>query len=67
MACHLKVWSRESGQCQTYVCDEENTGKIIEDDHASKGKRTYNDTRRTEFSVDWTQCRLIHFVRKTES
>ena len=67
MACHLKIWNRESAQCQAYVCDEENTGRIIEDDRVSKSKGTYTDTGHAEFSVDWTQCRLIHFVRKAES
>jgi len=67
MACHLKVWSRESGQCQSYICDEENTGNIIEDDHASKRERTYTDTGGAKISVDWTQCRLVCFARKGEN
>ena len=67
MACHLTVWSRESGQCQSYVCDEENTSKIIEDDHASKSKGTYTDKSGNPVTVDWTQCRLVYFTRKSEN
>jgi len=67
MACHLRIWSRESGQSQNCVCDEENTVKIIEDDHTSKGKATYTDTSGAEISVDWTQSRLVYFARKAEN
>jgi hypothetical protein len=62
----MKVWNRESGQCQSHVCNEENTVRIIEDDHTSKGKGTYTDTSGAEISVDWTQSRLVYFVRKNE-
>ena len=66
MACHLRIWSRESGQSHSYVCDEENTVRIIEDDHISKGKGSYADRSGAEINVDWTQSRLVFFIRKNE-
>jgi len=66
MACRITVWDRKSGQKQQYVCDEENVGRIIEDEHAGAKTGQYTDTQGQTFSVDWSTCRLINFQREMD-
>jgi hypothetical protein len=63
MACELTIWNTEDKSKRMVVCDEENAGKIVEDDHAAKGGGDYADTSGASFAVDWTKCRLVKFNR----
>lgn len=63
MACHLAIYDPEAGNKQTYVCDEENAGKIVEDDHAASQSGEYGDVEGNKFQVDWTKQRLVSFKR----
>lgn len=63
MACELKVWNTESKKKQQYVCDEDNAGRMVENDHAAKGPGEYTDTSGKKFTVDWTKERLVSFKR----
>lgn len=64
MACELTVWNRQTGQKQVFTCDEDNAGKIIEQEHAGHGTGRYTDVAGKSFEVDWTKSRLIRFVRQ---
>jgi len=63
MACELWVYNTETKKKQRFVCDEDNTGRIVENDHAAKGTGEYTDTGGKKFSVDWTKERLVSFKR----
>jgi hypothetical protein len=64
MACTLTVFDTESRAKNTYVCDEDQTARIIEDEHAAAGRGQYTDTGGQSFDVDWTRQRLIRFNRE---
>ncbi len=64
MACRITVWDAKSGRKQGYTCDEENVGRIVEDEHARGKTGQYVDTGGKSFSVDWAACRLINFQRE---
>lgn len=64
MACTLIVFDTETRAKDTYVCDEEQTARIVEDDHAASGSGEYTDTGGQTFNVDWTRQRLIRFDRE---
>jgi len=64
MPCTLTVFDTESRAKNTYVCDEEQTARIVEDDHAAGGTGEYTDADGQSFSVDWTRQRLIAFSRE---
>ena len=66
MPCHLVVYQPESKQRTEYDCDENNTARAVEDDHAAKGAGEYTDIAGQVFRVDWTQCRLVGFTRKRD-
>ncbi len=66
MPCTLTVYNTASGDKRRYVCDEDNTSRVVEDDHAAAGSGAYTAVDGGAFSVDWTQCRLIGFVRKRD-
>lgn len=66
MPCTLTVYNTASGDKSRYVCDEDNTTRLVEDDHAASGTGEYTAVDGTSFKVDWTQCRLIGFVRKRD-
>jgi hypothetical protein len=66
MPCHLVVYHSDSRTRNEYVCDEENTSRVVEDDHAAKGAGEYTDVSGNQFTVDWTQSRLVGFVRKRD-
>jgi len=63
MACTLTVFDTNSRAKNTYVCDEDQTARMVEDDHAAAGNAEYTDTEGKSFSVDWTRQRLIRFNR----
>jgi len=66
MPCHLVVYHPESKKRDEYDCDEENTTRAVEDDHAAKGAGEYTDIHGQAFRVDWTQHRLVGFTRKRD-
>jgi len=66
MACDLTVWDTQGKAKMAVVCDEENAGKIIVDDHAARATGQYVDVSGKAFSVDWTKYRLIRFNRRRE-
>lgn len=66
MPCHLTVYDPAGPSKQTWVCDEANTERVVGDDHAAAGSGEYTDVSGRRFTVDWTRCRLIGFVRKRD-
>jgi hypothetical protein len=66
MACDLTIWDTAGKSKKTVVCDEENAGRIIVDDHAARGAGQYVDAAKQPFTVDWTKCRLIRFARRAD-
>lgn len=66
MACDLTIWNTEDKSKRVVQCDEDNTTKVIEDDHAAKATGEYTDTAGKTFSVDWTKQRLVKFNRRRE-
>ena len=67
MACQMQIWDARSGKTRVYVCDEQNAGEIIHDDHAATGKGRYSDVGGKSFQVEWGSCRLVGFVRQREA
>lgn len=63
MACELQVYNTETKTKQAYVCDEDNAGRMVENDFAAKGTGEYTDTSGKKFVVDWTKQRLVGFKR----
>jgi hypothetical protein len=63
MACELHVYNTETRQKQRFVCDEDNAGRMVENDYAAKGSGEYTDTSGRKFTVDWTKERLVSFKR----
>jgi len=63
MACHLVICDPAAKSRQSYTCDEDNSSRIVEDDHAASATGEYADTAGKKFSVDWTKQRLIGFKR----
>lgn len=66
MPCHLVVFEPQTRAKQTWICDEENTERLVGDDHAAEGAGEYSDVQGTRFSVDWTKSRLTGFTRYRE-
>lgn len=66
MPCHLVTYNPQTKARLEYDCDEENTARVVEDDHAAKGSGSYTDIAGKMFQVDWTQIRLIGFARRRE-
>lgn len=66
MPCHLVVYRPSDRSRAEYVCDEENTARLVEDDHGAKVTATYTDVQGRSFEVDWTQQRLVSFLRRRE-
>jgi len=66
MACELTIWNSKTHEKQTYTCDEENSAKIVESDHSGSGTGEYVDVEGKTFSVDWSEWRLVKFVRVRE-
>jgi len=66
MACELTLWNSQTGEKKTVVCDEENSAKMIEDEHAKSGTGEYTDLDGNKVSVDWSAWRLVKFARKAE-
>lgn len=64
MPCDLTVWDPESKVKTTLVCDEENAGRIVTDEHAAKSTGEYLDTSGNKHRFDWTRCRLVRFDRR---
>ncbi len=64
MACDLTLWNAATKAKKVVVCDEDNAGKIVQDDHTARGAGHYVDTSGTSFDVDWTQWRLVRFNRR---
>ncbi|NLE59644.1 MAG: hypothetical protein GX616_14890 [Planctomycetes bacterium] len=63
MACELKVFNTETKAKQAYLCDEDNAGRMVENDFAAKGTGEYTDTSGKKFVIDWTKHRLVAFKR----
>ncbi len=63
MACELHVYNTETRKKQRFVCDEDNAGRMVENDFAAKGSAEYVDTSGRKFSIDWTKERLVSFKR----
>jgi hypothetical protein len=66
MPCYLVVYRPSDRSRNEYVCDEENTARLVEEDHGGKASGTYTDIEGRAFEVDWTQQRLVGFTRKRE-
>ncbi len=64
MPCTLTVFDTESREKTTYVCDEDHTARMVEDDHAAGGSGEYADVDGKAFSIDWTRKRLVAFNRQ---
>jgi hypothetical protein len=64
MACDLTIWDTATKSKKVVVCDEENAGKIIVDEHAARAPGQYRDAAGQAFTADWTKCRLIGFCRR---
>lgn len=64
MACQMVVYNPQTKSRAQYVCDEQNTTRVVEDDHAAKTTGQYTDVSGKAFSVDWTQYRLVSFSRQ---
>jgi len=63
MPCNLLVYDTNSKEKTTYVCDEDTTTRVVEDDFAIKSSGEYTDVEGKSFGVDWENCRLIGFAR----
>ncbi len=66
MPCHVVVFETATRTRSEHTCDEENTARIVEDDHAAKSTGEYRDLAGETFAVDWTRSRLVSFQRKRE-
>ena len=64
MPCHLTVYDPDASTKQTYTCDEENTERVITDEHAATGSGEYTDVDGNTFKADWTKQRLVAFKRE---
>lgn len=64
MACHLVICDPAAHTRTEYTCDEDNAGRIVQDDYAANASGEYSDTSGKSFSVDWTKLRLIAFKRE---
>lgn len=63
MACELCVYNLDTKKKQRFVCDEDNAGRMVENDHAAKATGEYADTSGKKFAIDWTKERLVAFKR----
>jgi hypothetical protein len=63
MTCELRVYNLETKKKQSFVCDEDNAGRMVENDHAAKASAEYADASGKKFTVDWTKERLVSFRR----
>lgn len=66
MPCHLVTFDPQTRTRTEYDCDEPNTAKVVEDDHAGKATGTYSDLSGKSFQVDWSRIRLVSFTRKRD-
>ena len=63
MACHLSIWDTENKTRQEVAFDEDNTTRVIEDEHAGVADGLYADADGNNFKADWTKLRLVAFRR----
>ncbi len=63
MACHLSIYDPGAKTQKPYVCDEDNTARVMQDDHAAGATGEYTDVDGNAFSIDWTKQRLVGFRR----
>ena len=66
MPCHLVVYDRQAKTTTQRVCDEDNTTRVVEEDHAGTATGAYTDVNDQRFSIDWTKCQLVGFHRKDD-
>lgn len=66
MPCHLKVYDPDAATTVQYVCDEDTTSRVVEDDHAAASSAEYTDLDGKSFTVDWTRQRLVGFLRQAD-
>lgn len=66
MPCHLTIYDPQTKVRREYNCDEDNTSRVVEDDHAARGSGQYTALDGQTFEVDWTASRLIGFARKRD-
>ncbi len=64
MPCYLVVYNPQTRVRSEYTCDEDTTTRVVEDDHAAGAAGEYTDVSGQSFRVDWTQSRLVSFLRK---
>lgn len=64
MPARITVFDRQSKTRTEYLCDEDNTARMIEADVESAAEGKYQDAAGQAFQVDWTCCRIINFARQ---
>ena len=64
MACTMTVYDATSNAKNKYVCDEDTTTRVVEDEFAGSATGEYTGTDGKNFSVNWQNCRLVAFSRE---
>ena len=66
MPCKLLVYDTASKTKTRYICDEDTTTRLFEDEFAAADTGEYTNVEGETFGVDWTTNRLIGFLRKSD-